>query len=66
MEETKPKAQRGFAVMDPERRRDLARQGGKAAHERGTGHRFTTEEAIVAGRKGGSAPHRSRGRAVPA
>ncbi|HSU72913.1 MAG TPA: KGG domain-containing protein [Candidatus Binatia bacterium] len=50
---------RGFAAMDPEKQREIASQGGKAAHERGTAHEFTPEEAREAGRKGGQA----RGRA---
>ena len=46
-------AQRGFALMDPDRQREIARKGGKAAHEKGTAHQFTSEEARDAGRKGG-------------
>ncbi len=46
---------RGFASMDPERQREIASQGGKAAHEKGTAHEFTSEEAREAGRKGGQA-----------
>jgi general stress protein YciG len=54
---------RGFAAMDPERARELSRRGGKAAHRAGTAHTFTTEEARVAGRKGGLAKrtHTSEG-----
>ncbi len=37
-------------------------KGGKAAHEQGTAHKFTKEEAAAAGRKGGTAKHRVRGR----
>lgn len=44
---------RGFAAMDQDRQRDIARKGGKAAHERGTAHEFTPDEARAAGRKGG-------------
>ncbi|HET6249329.1 MAG TPA: KGG domain-containing protein [Tepidisphaeraceae bacterium] len=44
---------RGFASMDRERQREIARKGGKAAHEKGTAHEFTTDEARAAGRKGG-------------
>jgi len=44
---------RGFASMDPERQREIASKGGKAAHERGTAHEWTSEEAREAGRKGG-------------
>src|SRR6266404_7695123 len=46
-------ARRGFALMNPERQREIARKGGKAAHEKGTAHQFTSDEAREAGRKGG-------------
>ena len=46
---------RGFAAMDPERRRRISSVGGKASHEKGTGHEFTSDEAREAGRKGGRA-----------
>lgn len=39
--------------MDRERQREIARKGGKAAHEKGTAHEFTADEARAAGRKGG-------------
>ena len=48
---------RGFASMDPARQREIASQGGKAAHEKGTAHEFTSEEARAAGSKGGKAAH---------
>lgn len=48
---------RGFASMDKEKRREIASQGGKAAHEKGTAHEFTHEEAVDAGRKGGQIAH---------
>ena len=44
---------RGFASMDTEKQREIARKGGKAAHAKGTAHEFTTDEARAAGRKGG-------------
>jgi uncharacterized protein len=44
---------RGFASMDPEKQREIARKGGRAAHENGTAHEFTRDEARAAGRKGG-------------
>ena len=44
---------RGFASMNSERQREIARKGGKAAHEKGTAHEFTPDEARAAGRKGG-------------
>lgn len=51
---------RGFGSMDPERQRQIARQGGKAAHERGSAHEFTSDEARAAGRKGGVAVSQNR------
>jgi hypothetical protein len=45
--------------MDPELQRAIASKGGKAAHQSGNAHRFTSEEAREAGRKGGQAAHRS-------
>jgi len=44
---------RGFGSMDEEKQREIASNGGKAAHEKGTAHEFTSEEAREAGRKGG-------------
>ena len=43
--------------MDPVRQREIASEGGKAAHEKGTAHEFTSEEARQAGSKGGQAAH---------
>lgn len=51
------KSQRGFAVMDPAMQREIARAGGRAAHQSGHAHEFTPEEAAEAGRKGGRARH---------
>jgi hypothetical protein len=51
---------RGFASMDPERQRQIAREGGKAAHIKGTAHEFSPEEARNAGRKGGETVSRDR------
>src|SRR5215207_293787 len=44
---------RGFASMDAAKQREIARKGGKAAHQKGTAHEFTADEARAAGRKGG-------------
>lgn len=49
------KSERGFAAMDPVRQRKIASEGGKAAHQSGNAHEFTSEEAREAGRKGGQA-----------
>lgn len=49
---TKPRPrQTGFALMDPERRKAIASAGGKAAHARGTAHRFDSHAASEAGRR---------------
>lgn len=50
-------SKRGFASMDPQRQREIASQGGRAAHEKGTAHQFTSQEARAAGSKGGKAAH---------
>lgn len=54
------KSKRGFASMDAEKQREIASKGGKAAHEKGTAHEFTSEEAREAGRKGGEAVSQNR------
>lgn len=46
---------RGFAAMDPEKQREIASKGGRAAHESGNAHEFSSQEAREAGRKGGEA-----------
>lgn len=53
-------SKRGFASMDPAKQREIASKGGRAAHAKGTAHEFTSEEARVAGRKGGEAVSRDR------
>ena len=49
--EASPK--KGFASMDANKQREIASKGGKAAHALGRAHRFTSEEARIAGKKGG-------------
>jgi general stress protein YciG len=49
---------RGFASMDPQKQREIASKGGKAAHESGHAHEFDSEEAREAGRKGGESVSR--------
>ena len=46
---------RGFASMNPTKQKEIASKGGKAAHAKGTAHKWTSEEAQAAGRKGGKA-----------
>jgi uncharacterized protein len=53
-------SRRGFAAMDKTRQKEIASAGGRAAHERGNAHEFTSEEARQAGRKGGQAVSQNR------
>src|SRR6186713_802821 len=53
-------SKRGFASMDAAKQREIASKGGRAAHSKGTAHEFTSDEARVAGRKGGEAVSRDR------
>ncbi|MBD2201040.1 stress-induced protein [Calothrix sp. FACHB-1219] len=53
-------SKRGFASMDEDKQREIASKGGHAAHEKGTAHEFTSEEAREAGRKGGEAVSQDR------
>ena len=52
------KSVRGFAAMNMEKQREIARKGGRAAHEQGVAHEWSSQEAREAGKKGGQ----SRGR----
>lgn len=52
------KVKRGFALLSPERRAELSRMGAKKAHETGRAHKWTPEEARVAGSLGGQATAR--------
>lgn len=54
-------AKRGFAAMDPARQREIAAQGGRAAHESGNAHQFNSEEARAAGKKSHSGQRRNTG-----
>lgn len=54
------KSNRGFASMDRAKQKEIASQGGRAAHAKGTAHEFDTSEARAAGRKGGIAVSRNR------
>ena len=53
-------SKRGFASMDQAKQREIASKGGRAAHAKGTAHEFSSDEARVAGRKGGEAVSRDR------
>jgi general stress protein YciG len=58
------KERRGFASMSPEKQREIASKGGRAAHQKGTAHEWTSEDARSAGRKGGQISRGGRGRLV--
>jgi general stress protein YciG len=50
--------------MSPEKQREIASKGGRAAHEKGTAHEWSAEEARNAGRKGGQVSRGGRGRLI--
>ena len=54
------KSRRGFASMDASRQKEIASKGGRAAHAKGTAHEWSSDEARVAGRKGGEVVSRDR------
>jgi general stress protein YciG len=56
----KSKSSRGFAAMDPQKQREIASKGGKASHQSGNAHEFSSEEARAAGRKGGESRGKNR------
>ena len=60
MDKKNGKERRGFASMPKDKQREIASKGGKAAHEKGTAHEFDSEEARMAGRKGGETVSRDR------
>ena len=61
---TEKKERRGFASMTPEKQREIASKGGRAAHEKGTAHEWSADEARSAGRKGGQVSRGGRGRLI--
>ena len=54
------KSSRGFAAMSPERQKQIASEGGRAAHRLGVAHEWSSEEARMAGRKGGQIVSQNR------
>jgi len=50
--------------MSPEKQREIASKGGRAAHEKGTAHEWSADEARSAGRKGGQVSRGGRGRLI--
>ncbi|WP_121352213.1 KGG domain-containing protein [Flavisolibacter nicotianae] len=59
-DQAQPKSRRGFAAMSPERQRAIASQGGRAAHQQGVAHEWSSEEAKEAGKKGGQISGKKR------
>ena len=59
------KHRRGFASMSPDKQREIASKGGRAAHQKGTAHEWSADEARTAGRKGGQVSRGGRGRLIP-
>jgi general stress protein YciG len=51
---------RGFAAMSPEKQKEIASEGGRAAHQQGVAHEWNSEEARLAGRKGGQTVSQNR------
>ena len=64
MDEPVRKQRRGVASMSAEKQREIASKGGRAAHEKGTAHEWSSDEARTAGRKGGQVSRGGRGRLV--
>jgi general stress protein YciG len=56
------KERRGFASMSADKQREIASKGGRAAHQKGTAHEWSSDEAREAGRKGGMASRGGRGK----
>ena len=63
-EDNSRKSRRGFAAMDPDKQREIARKGGQIAHQSGKAHEFDSREAREAGKLGGSARRRGSEEAV--
>ena len=63
--ETAVRRPRGFAALDATARSAISRKGGQAAHRAGTAHKFTTDEAREAGKKGSQVTHARRRTSTP-
>jgi len=57
---TGKRSSRGFAAMSPERQKQIASEGGRAAHRLGVAHEWNSDEARNAGRKGGQIVSQNR------
>lgn len=54
------RSNRGFAAMSPERQKQIASEGGRAAHKLGVAHEWSSDEARKAGKKGGQIVSQNR------
>jgi uncharacterized protein len=54
------RSNRGFAAMSPERQKQIASEGGRAAHKLGVAHEWNSDEARKAGKKGGQIVSQNR------
>jgi hypothetical protein len=54
----KPKQMRGFAVMSPERRREIAAKGGASVPDEKRSYSKNRDLAAAAGAKGGKTPRK--------
>ena len=54
------KSARGFAAMSPERQKQIASEGERAAHKLGVAHEWSSDEARKAGKKGGQIVSQNR------
>jgi uncharacterized protein len=54
------RSSRGFAAMSPDRQKQIASEGGRAAHRLGVAHEWNSDEARNAGRKGGQIVSQNR------
>jgi general stress protein YciG len=59
------RSRRGFAAMDPDKQLEIARKGGTASQLSGKGHQFTSDEARLAGQKGGRVSRRGPSKSRP-
>jgi general stress protein YciG len=57
---TRSASNRGFAAMSPEKQKQIASEGGRAAHRQGVAHEWNSDEARKAGRKGGQIVSQNR------
>lgn len=60
MDNQQPKQKRGFALLSPERRKEISTLGGQVAHKLGVANKLTSKTAAIAGKKGGLSVSKNR------